>query len=53
MTITATSKAYAKLNTDLSINPANNLDKFIYYTNLQNQDGGTVLYNINKAISSP
>jgi len=53
MTIAATSTAYQQLNTDLGINPAAGLDKFIYYSNLQTSDGGTLLYNINKAIVSP
>ena len=53
MTISATSKAYQLLNTDLGINPGTGLDKFIYYTNMQTQDGGNMLFNINKAIISP
>ena len=51
--ITATSNAYKQLNNDLGINPGNNLDKFIYYSNLQTQDGGNVLFNIQKAFVKP
>ena len=49
ITIGNTTAAYKYLDTTLGINPSSGLDKFIYYTNLQQTDGPQILYNINKA----
>lgn len=46
MVINATTNAYKNLKTDLGIDPSNGLDKWIYYSNLQNADGPLFLYNI-------
>jgi|TARA_B110000305_G_C19297997_1_gene567651 hypothetical protein len=35
MIIKATSDAYKELKTNIGIDPSNELDKFIYYTELQ------------------
>lgn len=52
ITISATSSAYKEL-AGIQFTPANDLDKFIYYTNLQTTDGENILYNINQAIIKP
>lgn len=50
MTISATSDAYKELDDMLGINAKGDLDKFIYYSDLQTADNVGFLYNIKDAI---
>ena len=50
MIIKATSDAYKELKTNIGIDPANELDKFIYYTELQTAQNPVFLYDVDRAI---
>ena len=50
MTISETSAAYKVLKDEIQIDPTNDLDKFIYYTDLQTATDVGFLFGIDKAI---
>lgn len=50
MIIKATSDAYKELKTNIGIDPSNELDKFIYYTELQTAQNPVFLYDVDRAI---
>ena len=48
ITISATSEAYLVLKEKVDITPANDLDKYIYYTDLQSAEQTDIFYNIDR-----
>ena len=48
MTINATSDAYAVLRDKIQITPADNLDKYIYYTDLQTVETSDMFYHVDR-----
>lgn len=50
MTINATSDAYAVLRDKIQITPADNLDKYIYYTDLQTVETSDMFYHVERQV---
>lgn len=50
MTIMATSEAYKVLGEKIQVTPANDLDKYIYYTDLQSVETTDIFYHVERQV---
>jgi hypothetical protein len=50
MTIRATSEAYKILAEKIQVTPAADLDKYIYYTDLQSVESTDIFYHIERQV---